>query len=1170
MTTKLLYAAETWEHAYAAFENINFTAYDFDSVKQSLLDYLKLKYPENFNDYIESSQLIAIVELFAYIAEQHAYRVDMATHENLLSTAARKQSILRLARLVSYTAARNMPLRGLVKIDSVTISENLTDSQGNNLANKPIKWADSSNLLWREQFNLALNRLFIKPIGNPSKSFQSAATLLQTYEVANLTEADTTSTSFSNGTLKLQINLNGKALPFELVPADIDEGGVFERTPDPFLPFTIVLTNDGYGDDSPMTGYQMYMKQGTLSKLNYTFDVAIPNQVLELNVPGVNDTDVWLQQVDAANMVTAEWTEVKNVNGDNLAFNTLSGYQKYEVETLEDDKVKIVFGAGDFSDIPVGTFRIWVRASASGNLTLPAAKLQKASVTFAYMSKQGQHESCTLEYSLGTSIQNASEAETIEHIRSVAPGVYQAQNRMVNGEDYNSFPLQDPSIIHLKAVNRTFAGQPKYIEWNDASGAYQNVKVFGDDARMYYNISSNTISSKLSSRSLIDEVIEPLLSSPGVYNLINYSYFSSPTPLSQVAVRPRTRFIEDASILINNEPLQEKTLIQGALDRHWYGEPITRVSLGPDLTPNTSPKSYYGVVNNDVDQRVYDANLKLVVANSTGYTAVPTPGGVSGIQDAVSRQRRFGIRFNPERAFTSNVVLNSATVSVVGNTSVLLASDIQATTEEVFTIELVGTQGEFTVFGSQSGILPGGTVGELYDNGLLSFIINKPGATPTTPFVVTPGLITPGDSFVIIPTRIDNILVPSVYERNLMGIFELVDESQLDADAETQAYDIADIGRNWVLIIERVDDVDGKLLYWKVTNRSFDLTVESATTKFWYDAAGYLVDPETKTRVRDQIKILKSNLTLDKTKVLGTDQRYYVVNRILNANGEVNFNALLVSPDSLLANEIASSTGDVSAPFQFLQFIGNNEYVYFLKSNTGTLTPVDTTVYIESLDYVNNEAGNYVRKLGRGGLDFSWVHYVDNENVVDPSPSNIIDMYVLTKGYWAAINSWLNGEVDEMPIEPSPYELRSTYRTILASKMISDTVIMHSAKLKLLFGQRAAPELRAKLKLVKTSSSRLTDDQLKIKALALIQAYFAIEDWPLGKEFYATELCSVLHAKLPIDVQSAVLVPEFPLNTFGDLFYVRAAADEMLVNAMQLDDILIVTGLDKTILKQSF
>ena len=82
-TNSLLNTAESWEKIYTAFEQINFTAYDYDAVKISLLDYLKLNYPENFNDYTESAQIIAIIEMFAYVAELLAYRVDLSVHENL-------------------------------------------------------------------------------------------------------------------------------------------------------------------------------------------------------------------------------------------------------------------------------------------------------------------------------------------------------------------------------------------------------------------------------------------------------------------------------------------------------------------------------------------------------------------------------------------------------------------------------------------------------------------------------------------------------------------------------------------------------------------------------------------------------------------------------------------------------------------------------------------------------------------------------------------------------------------------------------------------------------------------------------------------------------------------------------------------------------------------------
>jgi len=118
--SRLISRAENWEKVYTAFNTVNFSAFDYNTIKQSLLDYVKLTFPESFNDYIESSEFVAIIESFAYVAELLAYRFDLDAHENFLPAAQRKDSILRLAKLISYTADRQLPARGLVKITSVS------------------------------------------------------------------------------------------------------------------------------------------------------------------------------------------------------------------------------------------------------------------------------------------------------------------------------------------------------------------------------------------------------------------------------------------------------------------------------------------------------------------------------------------------------------------------------------------------------------------------------------------------------------------------------------------------------------------------------------------------------------------------------------------------------------------------------------------------------------------------------------------------------------------------------------------------------------------------------------------------------------------------------------------------------------------------------------------
>ena len=82
-----LFAAESWKVAYKAYQNISYQAYDYDTIRAALVEYVKINFPENFNDYIESSEFIAIIELLAYLSQSLAFRMDINTRENFLETA---------------------------------------------------------------------------------------------------------------------------------------------------------------------------------------------------------------------------------------------------------------------------------------------------------------------------------------------------------------------------------------------------------------------------------------------------------------------------------------------------------------------------------------------------------------------------------------------------------------------------------------------------------------------------------------------------------------------------------------------------------------------------------------------------------------------------------------------------------------------------------------------------------------------------------------------------------------------------------------------------------------------------------------------------------------------------------------------------------------------------
>jgi len=152
-----LFAGESWSAVYTAFTNISLKAYDFDNIREALLSYIAQTYPDKFNDYIASSEFIAVLDLVAYLGHSLSFRMDLNSRENFLDTAERRSSILRLAKNLGYQKKRPINSRGFMKITSVSTNQKVYDSDGKSLQSKKILWNDSNNENWYDNFVTVLN-----------------------------------------------------------------------------------------------------------------------------------------------------------------------------------------------------------------------------------------------------------------------------------------------------------------------------------------------------------------------------------------------------------------------------------------------------------------------------------------------------------------------------------------------------------------------------------------------------------------------------------------------------------------------------------------------------------------------------------------------------------------------------------------------------------------------------------------------------------------------------------------------------------------------------------------------------------------------------------------------------------------------------------------------------
>ena len=1002
--SRIISKAESFETAFEVFQQINFSAFDFVTVKESMIEYIKIYFPEDFNDYIESSEFIAILELFAYMAELVAYRLDINAHENFITQAQRKESVLRLAKLISYKASRNIPARGFVKINSVRTTEAVFDTDGNNLANTQVRWNDPNNINWKNQFIQIINRILEQPFGSvsPEDRIQVEDIIFELYQLENVPTV--------TGVQPFSVRVSGITVAMELVPTALDEeSGPIERHPERSAPFALVFSNDGLGDGSNTTGFLMLTKQGTLNIQTASFDGVTPNQTFDISNVGINNIDVYLNNIDAdtGQLLTAEgrWQEIDTVFAENIAFNTVNNRNKFETETLDEDGVRVIFGDGQFANIPSGTFDFWHRISLQDPVVVPQNTVASVSTTFNYLDISGNVQTMTFTYSLINTLQNAAASETIDHIRRTAPSTYFSQDRMVSAEDYNTFPLQDPSIAKLRAVNRTFAGDSKFIPWHDPSETYENVKIFGNDLLLYYDQGqgTQTITETVTTEQLLDSFIEPILATAD---------FTLSVVAQGVTPENVRRVFEPA----------ERTAILAALDAAVLAAPTT-VSLYYTFEPVAAPS--------------FD-----------GWEVTADP---IGDNIPIADPSTNAILWEPSNLSTFLGTWSAAATYVTGD------------------IVYHSIPGPFSYYIAISGS----------------------GPTATTPDAA-----------------------PADWDRyEPQGVIE------------------ATIGANG---------------QWSVTRQSTQIIGESTSTRFWNTNDGnQIVTFDSLLTNLDNLVILNANLNPEFVAPVGAGgilPGNLTFDILQQANDPItglpDINRLILSPQD--TNDDAVPDFDVDVDGDGGVDINLNEIIAPDRDSA-----LDPSLVGGAVD-------------GTTPFNFAWFHFTPRFNLVDPAASNIIDMFILTQGFVDNVADWVAGDITIEPVAPTPLELRISFGELLQKKMISDTVVFRTGLLRLLFGDKAEPELRGQLKVIKSTNSVLTDNRIKTEIVDVVNEFFSIDLWEFGETFFFTELSAAIHQRLPADIASVVIVPTFTDNQFGDLFQVEIREDEVVQPDVTVDDIIIV------------
>ena len=477
----VLFGVEDWKRIYQTYSEGNFQSYDFETLRKTFIDYLRQYYPETFNDYIESSEFIALLDVMAFMGQGLAFRTDLNTRENYIDTAERRDSVIRLANLVSYTPQRNTEASGYLKVFSIQTTENVTDYNGVNLANITVNWADPSNFDWLEQFTSIINAAMVdtQRIGSPANDQVILGVDTQEYTI-NLVPGYLPIIPYTS-------TIDGVNMPFEVVNSStIGKADVYEPAPLSNGQVNILFRNDQLGYASANTGFFFLFKQGVLQNQDFNLVETIANRTVNINIEGINNNDVWLYQLDNTGAVASQWAKVESVYTAAVEQMTSTLRKVFSTTSRVNDQITLVFGDNVFSQIPVGQFRAYVRASNGLAYIINPEEMQSVQIPISYVSRSGSLETVTFTCGITTPVANAAPRETIQQIKQRAPARYYTQNRMVNGEDYTNFPFTNyNSIIKSTALNRSSIGTSRYLDLVDNTGKYSSTNIFGADGALW-------------------------------------------------------------------------------------------------------------------------------------------------------------------------------------------------------------------------------------------------------------------------------------------------------------------------------------------------------------------------------------------------------------------------------------------------------------------------------------------------------------------------------------------------------------------------------------------------------------------------------------------------------------------------------------------------------------
>ena len=1099
---------QDWTRIYQTFKNADFRSYDFENLRRVIITYLRENYPEDFNDYIESSEYMALIDAVAFLGQSLAFRIDLASRENFIELAETKESVLRIARMLSYNAKRTVASNGLLKFTTISTTDTIIDSNGKNLAQQLISWNDPTNANWLEQFLTVLNSAMADntEFGRSQGSATIQGIPTEQYRFRTVS-ADVPLFSFSK-------TVASRNMSFEIVSTAFKNSeNIYEEPPVPGNQMGFIYRNDGSGPGSANTGFFVQFKQGSLELADFTVNVPTTNEKIAVDAGNINNDDVWLFSLNSQGAQLEEWTKVSSLVGNNIAYNSVTQDIRniYAINTKEDDNIDLVFADGVYGNLPQGSFRVFYRTSNGLSYTIYPNELRGINISVLYRNKNNVEHTLTIGLALQSTVANSAASEDIDNIRANAPAVYYTQNRMITAEDYNLAPLLgSQNIVKIKAVNRTSSGISRNFDIIDATGKYSSINVFGDDGYLYKQEDESILSFKFTSRidiiNFIRRSVEPVFTDAEVYNF----YFTKfdkilftdvNTVWQSVTTATSTGYFKN---VVDNAQLKVGGYSTSNLK-------YVLVNAAVKFVPPTGFKFKKGKLvatnTNDADQTDYIWTKIVKITGDGTYVKGLGPITLSDLVPTGAVAQRIVPRF-------------------VSDLPVALETEI---VNQVFDNQTFGLRYEITE--SQWKLVTASNLNLTND-----FTLGKAGDTTNTnidsSWVVA--FIKQPDSYTVRIRKQSYIFGSVQQNRFYFDSNEKQYNDQVGAVVKDQV-SVLGINTGKDFITELKQDVPFEISDTIKFDDGFESTNEIKLSFRDADDDGVVDNPESFENIVGLDQDLNFLFFLASNDVYGTEIKTLIDNSndlilIRQKESGITFNDTVTYPDQQL--------------------------IYFYDSAENIVKRVNRTT--NTLDIANE----YTAVVGRRNLKFQYTHNASVDRRIDPSTSNIIDIYLLIRSYDESYRIYLAGGTDTEPVAPTSDALRTNFGTALSSiKSISDDIIYHPVKYKVLFGSKADPKLQAVFKIVKNQNRSINDNDLKVRVITAINTFFDINNWDFGDRFYMGELTTYILNTASPDLANIVIVPKQSSQSFGSLFEIQSRSDEILISAATVDDIEIVSAI---------